>query len=50
MPTNSNPVVNEGEVNALYAKFADDDGKLAEEGIDDYGRNLTTEDITQRVI
>lgn len=29
---------------ALYAEFAEADGKLAEEGIEDYERGLVTED------
>ena len=41
----SSPVVNEGKVEALYASFVDEDHDLAEEGIEDYGRSLTTEDI-----
>ena len=43
---NSSPVVNKEEVEALYASFVDEDHDLAEEGIEDYGRSLTIEDIT----
>ena len=42
----SSVVVNEGELESLYADFVDEDHDLAEEGIEDYGRSLTTEDIT----
>ncbi|HEY6659872.1 MAG TPA: hypothetical protein VI031_01975, partial [Pyrinomonadaceae bacterium] len=37
--------IDEGQLEALYASFAKDDHDLAEEGMEDYGNGLTTEDI-----
>jgi hypothetical protein len=37
--------VDESQLEALYASFAQEDRDLAEEGMDDYGNGLTTEDI-----
>ena len=36
--------LDETQLNALYAEFADDDRRLAEEGIEDYDRGLVGED------
>jgi outer membrane protein assembly factor BamD (BamD/ComL family) len=37
-------VVDESQLAALYAEFADEDRDLAEEGMDDYAEGLTRED------
>lgn len=37
-------VVDESQLAALYAEFAEEDRKLAEEGISDYGERLMKED------
>ena len=37
--------IDERQLGALYASFAQDDHDLAEEGMEDYGNGLTTEDI-----
>ena len=39
-------MLNEEELEALYDSFVDEDHDLAEEGIEDYGRSLMTEDVT----
>jgi len=36
--------LDEGQLTALYADFADEDRTLAEEGIEDYERGLLVED------
>lgn len=36
--------LDEARLTALYAEFADDDRRLAEEGIEDYERGLVGED------
>ena len=36
--------LDEMQLTALYAEFADDDRRLAEEGIEDYERGLVGED------
>ena len=36
--------LDETQLTALYAEFADDDRRLAEEGIEDYDRGLVGED------
>ena len=36
--------LNETQLTALYAEFADDDRRLAEEGVEDYDRALVGED------
>ena len=38
-------VTDEAELEALYASFAEEDSDLAEEGMEDYGKGLTTEDV-----
>jgi len=37
--------LDETQLTALYAEFADDDQRLAEEGIEDYDRGLVGEDV-----
>jgi hypothetical protein len=36
--------LDEAQLTALYAEFADDDRSLAEEGLEDYERGLSGED------
>lgn len=36
--------LNEAQLAALYAEFAEADRKLAEEGIEEYGKGLVSED------
>jgi hypothetical protein len=36
--------IDESQLAALYAEFADEDRDLAEEGMDDYAEGLTRED------
>jgi hypothetical protein len=36
--------VAEGQLEALYASFTDEDRELAEEGVEDYARGLAGED------
>ncbi|MDQ2922360.1 MAG: hypothetical protein M3R52_12225, partial [Acidobacteriota bacterium] len=36
--------LDDAQLATLYAEFADTDRKLAEEGIEDYGRGLVSED------
>lgn len=36
--------LDEAQMSALYAEFAEADRKLAEEGIEEYGRGLVSED------
>jgi len=38
------PSAKEAKLAALYAEFADEDRKLAEEGMDEYGAGLLKED------
>ena len=38
------PELDDAQLAALYAEFAEADRKLAEEGIEDYERSLTSED------
>jgi hypothetical protein len=38
-------ITDEAQLEALYASFAKEDLDLAEEGIEDYGRGLTAEDV-----
>lgn len=41
---NTSPTLDEGQLAALYAEFADEDRKLAEEGMTEYVEGLTKED------
>jgi len=38
--------LDEGELEKLYASFTDEDRALAEEGMEDYERDLTIEDAS----
>ena len=38
-------VADEAQLETLYASFAKEDQDLAEEGMEDYGRGLTAEDV-----
>ena len=38
------PALDEQQMKALYASFADEDRKLAEEGVEDYNKGLAIED------
>ena len=40
------PVLNETEIEALYAEFVDEDHNLSEEDIESYAKSLTVEDVT----
>lgn len=42
--TSHRPQVSENDLAALYAEFADEDRRLAEEGMADYARGLAAED------
>ncbi len=39
----SEPQIDEAEIEALYAEFADEDRELAESGLTEYAANLSTE-------
>ena len=38
------PELDQSQLSALYAEFAEEDGDLAEEGVEDYERGLQIED------
>ena len=38
-------IADEAQLEAMYASFAKEDLDLAEEGMEDYGRGLTVEDV-----
>ena len=38
------PELDQSQLSALYAEFAEEDGDLAEEGVEDYERGLRIED------
>jgi len=40
----SKPELDDAQLATLYAEFSETDGKLAEEGIEDYERGLVSED------
>jgi ABC-type phosphate transport system auxiliary subunit len=41
------PQLDEAELEALYAEFADEDRELAESGLTEYATNLEREDMAQ---